>query len=104
MCREPRRNAGLFYALLTLEVSVDSKNCPYPSFEKSKMDPTETLRELRTRIFYAQAQLEGREFPEEVDPDENLQRIVELFEALDTWLSRSGFLPEQWTTSRRIGW
>jgi hypothetical protein len=68
------------------------------------MDPTETLRELRARIFYAKAHDDdGLEFPD-IDPEENLQRIVELFQALDTWLSRSGFLPAQWTTNRRIGW
>lgn len=68
------------------------------------MDPTETLRELRTRVFYAKAHRDdGLEFPD-VDADENIDRILELFQALDGWLTRSGFLPEQWTTPPRAGW
>lgn len=68
------------------------------------MDPTETLRELRTRVFYAQAHRDdGLEFPE-VDPEENVARIVELIQALDAWLSRGGFLPQQWEKTVRTGW
>lgn len=68
------------------------------------MDPTETLKELRTRVFYAQANREsGLTFPD-VDPDENNARILELFQALDSWLTRGGFMPAQWISSPRGGW
>lgn len=68
------------------------------------MDPDEALKELRSRVFFARANREsGLEFPD-VDPAENLDRIVELFEALDTWITRGGFLPAQWATVPRSGW
>ncbi|MET3349054.1 UNVERIFIED_ORG: hypothetical protein ABID57_000723 [Arthrobacter sp. UYEF1] len=68
------------------------------------MDPTEALKELRSRVFYAQANKEsGLVFPDN-DPEENLARIVELFQALDTWLTRGGFMPAQWTSPPRAGW
>jgi hypothetical protein len=43
------------------------------------MDPNETLQQLRDEF-------EGGEF----------ECAAELFEALDTWLCRGGFLPEAW--------
>ncbi|MDQ0923356.1 hypothetical protein QF038_001864 [Pseudarthrobacter sp. W1I19] len=53
------------------------------------MDPTETLRQLRQCIAN--------------EPD-NTERIIELFEALDTWITRGGFLPAQWSATARGGW
>jgi hypothetical protein len=54
------------------------------------MDPSETLRLLRLTI----AQMQ-------VDEDPGVLRahaaeVAEYFEALDTWLSDGGFLPQPW--------
>lgn len=48
------------------------------------MDPNETLRRLRELCALDNCRL----FAEE---------IADLFEALDQWLSKGGFLPEPWT-------
>lgn len=53
------------------------------------MDPTQTLTELRQCI---------------ANDPENTERIIELFEALDSWITRSGFLPQQWQRPSRNGW
>lgn len=52
------------------------------------MDPNACLMELRelTRMVN-----DGEAFAER-----NLERIAELVEALDGWLSRGGFLPTVW--------
>lgn len=53
------------------------------------MDPNATLSELRQAI------------PNAVDGDNaESVRAAELFQALDDWLSRGGFLPEAWDTDR----
>ena len=48
------------------------------------MDPNATLHELR-------AELANNE------PD--IERVQELFEALDTWITGNGFLPFAWTVA-----
>jgi hypothetical protein len=53
------------------------------------MDPNETLRELR-RILRAGAWDAA-----------DAERVRELIEALDAWLSRGGFLPDAWTSHVR---
>lgn len=50
------------------------------------MDPNANLAELRE---LASAQLNGGQ----TDPD----RMAELVEALDEWITRGGFLPADWT-------
>jgi hypothetical protein len=58
------------------------------------MDPTEALKQLRALMVEAtRGDCEG-----------NLSEIVELFNGLDTWLTKGGFLPSQWTPTTRNGW
>lgn len=49
------------------------------------MDPNETLRMLRERVADALN-----------DRDYSPIRVAILFEALDEWLSKGGFLPDDW--------
>jgi hypothetical protein len=49
------------------------------------MDPNETLRKIRSM-------LETREGGEV----ENSDILAELMESLDEWLSKGGFLPDEW--------
>ena len=51
------------------------------------MDPDETLAQLRAAVTASR----GAD-----DAGEHLDRIVELVDALDTWLTRGGFLPAAW--------
>jgi hypothetical protein len=46
------------------------------------LDPNATLKELRDRI--------------ELDADFDVDRVADLFMALDGWLSGGGFLPRDW--------
>ena len=50
------------------------------------MDPNKTLADLREYIAASK----------ECDDGEILDKIAELFEALDDWLRNGGFLPEDW--------
>jgi hypothetical protein len=52
------------------------------------MDPNAALKELR--------QLAGRFEKGEDEPGDGA-RMGELFDALDDWLSRGGFLPQGWS-------
>jgi hypothetical protein len=56
------------------------------------MDPNATLAELRALAARATA-AHARGY--DADPDDST-RIVELFESLDGWLQRGGFLPAAW--------
>lgn len=54
------------------------------------MDPNETLRLLRLTI---------RQMRVDEDPGvkaAHAEEIAEYFEGLDNWLSRDGFLPDDW--------
>ena len=51
------------------------------------MDPNANLAEQR--------QIAGRFERDESEPDDG-ERLAELVDALDDWLSRGGFLPTQW--------
>ena len=53
------------------------------------MDVNATLQEIRDLVGESQSGCE-------IDTD----RLVELIEALDTWISRGGFLPKAWQTRR----
>lgn len=69
------------------------------------MDPTEALKELRMRMQMAQMALDHNpDAPYEGKSEDNLSRIVELFQGLDAWLDRGGFLPQQWQKTNRSGW
>jgi hypothetical protein len=60
------------------------------------MDPNATLKELRT---LAARILSDDVFDDDVAPSEaeaRALRLAELVEALDQWLTRSGFLPAAW--------
>lgn len=56
------------------------------------IDPTETLFEIRDLL---------REYDGHGTPTVPAYAIVERFRALDEWLAKGGFLPEQWTESHR---
>jgi len=54
------------------------------------MDPNETLASIRNaRDDYNMASSIGQQ-------DDAAERVIEHFEALDSWLSRGGFLPDAW--------
>jgi hypothetical protein len=50
------------------------------------MDPTATLAEIRERLKH-----------------DDVARILELFTSLDEWISKGGFLPEQWQGDTHAG-
>jgi hypothetical protein len=59
------------------------------------MDPDETLREIRELA----AKLQGNYWEDEPDWDNELEasnRLTELVQALDEWLSKGGFPPRAW--------
>jgi hypothetical protein len=56
------------------------------------MDPNTTLRELREVA--QRLRITGRPDPADVD------RAVELFDELDGWMCKGGFLPVQWKARR----
>lgn len=60
------------------------------------MDPNETLAELRAVIDEVR---NAHLFPAK-NLDDQMDRMVELCRALDTWLSRGGFLPIAWQKLR----
>lgn len=53
------------------------------------MDPTAAVREIR-EIVTGWENCPGRATEREVD------RLVDLWQGLDQWMSKGGFLPEQW--------
>lgn len=57
------------------------------------MDPNETLRRLRSlAAVFMDPENEG-----DVDLAGHLESMCNEFMALDTWLSRQGFLPSDWS-------
>lgn len=52
------------------------------------MDPNAALEELRS---WVDGDLSSRPAPERAE------RMAELFDGLDGWLSKGGFLPDAWT-------
>lgn len=54
------------------------------------MDPNEALRQIRSITDYVNAD----SYSDDMQAD--LDRLAELFEALDQWLSKGGFLPNAW--------
>ena len=54
------------------------------------MDPNETLRLIRANV----------DNGERTDVDSYVE-LVELVHALDDWLSRGGFLPDDWSKGNR---
>lgn len=65
------------------------------------MDPNETLRQLRaltTQLSLRVASVEARGMNSPVYDElaEGVAELSELFQALDEWLSRGGFPPEEW--------
>jgi len=64
------------------------------------MDPNEALAVLRDRLITLVAWAEAEEW--EVSPkalrehDADLIAVADAFTALDDWLSRDGFLPDDW--------
>lgn len=55
------------------------------------MDPNANLEEIRRLVaeFNSTTKTES-------DPLRNHERLVDLIEALDGWLSKGGFLPDAW--------
>lgn len=58
------------------------------------MDPTKALAELRAAIYAAQKLINGRPI------DAEFVAVMDQFDDLDQWLSKGGFLPEQWARNR----
>lgn len=58
------------------------------------MDPDECLRELREQLAV------WRETTSMTERIVATEKIAELFEALDDWMSKDGFLPIQWQRFR----
>ncbi len=52
------------------------------------MDPNATLRELR--------ELAGKVLTDEYPDLDEVRRLAELIEAMDSWLSSAGFFPTAW--------
>ena len=63
------------------------------------MDPDAALEELLCLVSLAVAPADG-EIGELTDRDEVL-RVAELVEALDSWLTGGGFLPQRWKPASR---
>lgn len=57
------------------------------------MDPNETLKRLRTIVYDGTNNIPG-------DRLASLDGMVELFSALDEWITRGGFLPAEWAKNR----
>ena len=55
------------------------------------MDPQASLDRLRELLVVGQDLRE-----------EDVEEVAELFEALDDWLKRGGFLPREWSKSRSM--
>lgn len=60
------------------------------------MDPNAALLELRKEL----AQEPGC-YSEGIDCEIDINRVIELFNGLDQWLSSGGFMPEAWAKHRR---
>ena len=63
------------------------------------MDPDAALEELLCLVGLAAAPADG-EIGELIDGDE-VVRVAELVEALDSWLTGGGFLPQRWKPGSR---
>jgi hypothetical protein len=55
------------------------------------MDPTAALKELRERI---------DDYLQHDQLDADLDRLLDLMLSVDHWMSKGGFLPQQWTINR----
>jgi hypothetical protein len=60
------------------------------------MDPNEALRGLRSLTNTSHRWIEKGKVDEHTDWQPIVEQFVELFQALDEWLSQGGFLPEAW--------
>ena len=56
------------------------------------MDPNEALKRIRKLV-------EGAVGPSAYN-EEQLAELAELFDGLDAWLSKGGFLPKDWNENR----
>jgi hypothetical protein len=63
------------------------------------MDPDANLAELRRIIARARERADSVGY-DAVNDAIDLDRLADLAEALDEWLSRGGFLPEAWSKHR----
>jgi hypothetical protein len=57
------------------------------------MDPNTALDNIRAAIIVAQAAADGDSNDAEI---EAWQEVGEAFQALDEWISKGGFLPDEW--------
>jgi hypothetical protein len=71
------------------------------------MDPNENLRQQREEQQVLKAHAKDNpahnDYPGETCYlcDDALFKIAELAEAMDEWMSKSGFLPDEWKTKRQ---
>lgn len=68
------------------------------------MDPNEALRFARDAAARLIAQIDSAELLEEAEIDfDDVDTLVEAFDALDHWMSRGGYLPAPWRLMKRTG-
>lgn len=63
------------------------------------MDPNATLAEIRRIILRITSNNDGQWQGEDLKKQDR-DRLVELTQAMDEWLSKGGFLPDQWSGGR----
>lgn len=61
------------------------------------MDPDVSLAELRTLVYIAQTIVDGGEVG---DWHATMSALIDTFNGLDDWISKGGFLPDQWNVPR----
>ncbi len=61
------------------------------------MDPDANLKEMR-ELYQKMRKYENLLVARSVIQDDSM-RLIELLEAMDEWLSKGGFLPEDWKES-----
>lgn len=62
------------------------------------MDPDECLAQLRSQSADIQRQIDRGEF--DYDTEKTVSRLLDLIDSLDGWLTKGGFLPNQWQQHR----
>jgi len=63
------------------------------------MDPDEVLSRLRDAVKEWEADAEGSVMTSE-QVEERLDTVLDLFDALDAWITAGGFIPRAWEENR----
>lgn len=72
------------------------------------MDPQAALNQIRVLVSAIRERIDGSETDDidTMDPDdlttivEDANELVDLFDGLDQWMARGGFLPSDWAAGR----